>query len=84
MRYCHSILDHRWIECNYLFFFHLNPRVTAVYLRKNAPIYVFVILRKLQRKTYPCFLYVCGMLPITLPNTNTLFISSFSIGSQAA
>ena len=30
------------------------------------------------------FLYVCGMLPITLPNTNTRFISSFSIGSQAA
>ena len=33
---------------------------------------------------YPCFLYVCGMLPITLPNTKTRFISSFSIGSQAA
>ena len=83
MRYCHSILDHRWIDCNYLFFFHLNPRV-LVFIYENAPNYVFVILSKLQRKIYPCFLYVCGMLPITLPNTNTRFISSFSIGSQAA
>ncbi|SQC84228.1 Uncharacterised protein [Klebsiella pneumoniae] len=28
---------------------------------KNAPNYVFVISSKLQRKIYPCFLYVFGI-----------------------
>ena len=38
----------------------------------------------IKTPVYPCFLYVCGMLPITFPKTKTLLSSSRSIGSHGA